>query len=81
MTIEDEDWIAPALNILEKLHHKYSSVVRSKYYRREVGCNVECLVRDVFVHIEKAVLVSAEVVLLYEWVQVDQRILGRLHFI
>lgn len=81
MAVQRDDGVATALNVLEQLHEEDPSIIRTQNHRWEIRGNVESLIGDFLVVIEEAVLVSAEVVLLDERMEVQYVVLGRLDLV
>ena len=61
MTVNHNHRIGSALNVLKKLNYENASVVGADHHTRKVRGHIESLICDLFVAVEKAVLVSCEI--------------------
>ena len=61
MTVNHNHRIGPALNVLKKLNYENAAVVGADHHTRKIRGHIESLICDLFVAVEKAVLVSCEV--------------------
>ena len=74
MAVNDNNRICSPLDVLEQLNNKYPSIVCSKNHAWKVRGHVESLISDFLVTVEKAMLMTTEVILGDELVDVQNAI-------
>ena len=74
MAVNDNNRICSPLDVLEQLNNKYSPIVCSKNHAWKVRGHVESLISNFLITVEKAMLMTTEVILGDELVDVQNAI-------
>ena len=78
MTVNNYYRIGASFNVLKQLQNEYPTVVSTNHHTWKICRSIHCLICNLFITEEKAVLVTGEIVVYYELIYVNYTILWPL---